>query len=538
MLVLLLFHKALFSAHSAVGFGGDPYIFQWHFAWVAHALSHGANPLFSRYISTSTGGENLMYYTSLPLAGLLLWPVTALGGSLLSYNVAMVVSVVASAVAAYAMCTRFVSWRPAAFLGGLIYGFSPYMAAQSSGHLHLTMAWFPPVMVIVADIIARGRMRPVSLGILFGIAVTAQLLLGTEILVTSVLLAILGTIIWVVLFPHEEGTANLWGRGLPTLAVASATVAVIGSFPLYMLVLGGHRVGIHSPLQPRDVYVNDVMGFFVPSRTQLVSTAGARSYAAHFSGNYVEATAYVGVPVFLVLVFFLWKRWADRTVRLALIGAAICGVLSLGPRLHVHGVAGLSLPAAIFYRIPVLWNILPSRLMLYGYLALALALATIIDRGRPDRRHLRLLSLGFCVAFLFPVTLPAMHEVTPSAFRSVTRTGGAALVTPAVTSRAQMYWQAETEFSMRLIGGFTLASRPRNALLDAIETADRTGQWSQPTAQHADALRRAAVQLGTTVIIDVPDPEETQRRAFLASVFGPAETSPDGCAVWHVTKEA
>jgi hypothetical protein len=534
LLVLLLFHKALFSGHSAVGVGGDPYIFQWHLAWVAHALSHGTNPLFSRYISTSNGGENLMYYTSLPLAGLLAWPVTALGGPVLSYNVVMVVSVVTSAVAAYAMCARFVSWKPAAFLGGLVYGFSPYMAAQSLGHPHLTMAWFPPVVVIVADIVARGRRQPVSLGVLFGIAVTAQLLLGTEILLTSVLLAILGAIIWVVLFPREEGTTNLWRHGLPTLAVATATVAVLGSFPLYMLVFGGHGVGIHSPLQPRDVYVNDVTGFFVPGRIQLVSTTGSRSHVAHFSGNYVEATAYVGAPLLLLLVFFLWKRWADRTVRLAVIGAVICAVLSLGPRLHVNGAAGFRLPASILDRIPVLWNILPSRLMLYGYLAIALALAAIIDRGRPDRRRLRLLGVGLCVAFLFPVSLPALHEVTPLAFRSVARRGGAVLVTPAPTSLAQMYWQADTEFSVRLIGGFTLAARPRNALLDAIETGDSTGEWSRPTAEQADALRRSALQLGATVIIDVPDPDETQRRAFLAFLFGPSETSPDGFAVWHL----
>ena len=100
-----------------------------------------------------------------------------------------------------------------------------------------------------------------------------------------------------------------------------------------------------------------------------------------------------------------------------------------------------------------------------------------------------------------------------------------------------MYWQAQTGFSVRLIGGSTLAPRPRNALLDAIATGDSTGQWPPPTAQRADALRQAAVELGTTVILDVPDPAEAARRAFLASVFGPADAARDGFEVWRVPTE-
>lgn len=538
LLALILFRRALFSAHTAIGIRSDPYLFQWHLAWVAHALSHGANPLFSNYVA-APGGENLMYAGSVPLAGMVLWPVTALGGPLLSYNLLVVVCIVASAATAYAMCARFVSWKPAAVIGGALYGFSPYMAAQSAGHAHVTMAWFPPVVVMVADTVARGKKSPTSLGALFGVAVTAQLLLGTELLITSALLAGLSAVIWFTVFRHDEGTVNLWRRGVPTLRVAAATVAALGSFPLYMLFFGPQRSGVHSALQPPGVYVNDVAGFVVPGRAQLIATAGTRSYTEHFSGNYAEATAYIGMPLLVLLAYYLWKRWPDRTVRLPIIAAAACAALSLGSRIHLHGVrraATVPLPGAILPHIPVLWNVLPARLMLYGYLAIAVSLATIIDRGSHDRRNLRAVAVGACLIFLLPVSVPAFHETTtPAAFRSIARHGGLVLVTPTSTSTSyeEMVWQANTGFSVRLVGGFSLNPR-HDQLLDALAQGERSGRWPSPSARERASLRRSALQVGTTVVIDVPGQQQEGRRAFLTSVFGGAEMSPDGFAIWHL----
>jgi len=539
LLSLILFRRALFSAHSAIGIRSDPYLFQWHLAWVAHAMSHGTNPLFSTYIA-APGGENLMYASSVPLAGLVLWPVTSLGGTLLSYNVLVVVCIVASAVAAYAMCTRFVSWKPAALVGGALYGFSPYMAAQSAGHPHVTMAWFPPVVVIVGDAVARGKRSPVLLGLLFGTAVAAQLLLGIEVLITSILLAAVGAIAWVGLLPNDEGTPNARRRGIPTLAMAAATAGVLGSFPLYMLLFGDQRSGVHAALQPADVYVNDLAGFVVPGRAQLIATAATRTYTEGFSGNYAEATAYIGLPLVALIAFYLWKRWPDRTVRRPVIAAAGCAVASLGSHVHIGGVvraARLPLPGAIFSHVPVLWNVLPARLMLYAYLAIALAVASIIDRGRPKRRHIRIAAVGVSLVFLLPASVPAFREIaTPSAFRSIARSGGSVLVTPTSnpTSYDELVWQANTGFSVRLVGGYILSPR-HSKLLDALSTRESSGRWSRPSAVLAMSLRRSALQLGTTVIFDVPDQQDEARRSFLTDVFGPAQTSPDGFATWRVS---
>ena len=51
----------------------------WFLQWVAFALGHGQNPLFSTYLN-APAGVNLAVNTSMPLLGFLGWPVTALSG--------------------------------------------------------------------------------------------------------------------------------------------------------------------------------------------------------------------------------------------------------------------------------------------------------------------------------------------------------------------------------------------------------------------------------------------------------------------------
>ena len=51
------------------------------------------------------------------------------------------------ALAMFVLLQRWVSWSPAAFLGGLLYGFSPFvLTALTDGHLMLGFAAVPPLM--------------------------------------------------------------------------------------------------------------------------------------------------------------------------------------------------------------------------------------------------------------------------------------------------------------------------------------------------------------------------------------------------------
>ncbi len=96
---------------------GDTSLMTWFLAWPAHAISHGLSPLFSTDLF-HPGGVNLLANTAEVGLGVLLAPVTWLSGPIASLNVALTLSPALSALAMFVLLRRWVSWWPAAFVGG------------------------------------------------------------------------------------------------------------------------------------------------------------------------------------------------------------------------------------------------------------------------------------------------------------------------------------------------------------------------------------------------------------------------------------
>ncbi len=175
---------------------GDTSLFTWFLEWPAFAISHGLNPLYSTYMFHPTG-VNLLSNTAEVGVGVLLAPVTWLFGPVATLNVALTLSPFLSALAAYVLARRFVSWAPAAFAAGLLYGFSPFvLTSLSDAHLMLGLAPVPPLIVLCLDeMVVRQRWRPVAVGLALGLLATVQFFIGTEVLVIAASMAAVGLVL-------------------------------------------------------------------------------------------------------------------------------------------------------------------------------------------------------------------------------------------------------------------------------------------------------------------------------------------------------
>ncbi|HEX7443348.1 MAG TPA: hypothetical protein VF320_05650, partial [Acidimicrobiales bacterium] len=100
---------------------GDTSLFTWFLEWPAYALAHGMNPLYSTHLF-HPGGINLLSNTAEVGLGIVLAPVTWAFGPIATLNVALTLSPALSGLAMYVLLRRWVSWAPAAFVGGLLYG--------------------------------------------------------------------------------------------------------------------------------------------------------------------------------------------------------------------------------------------------------------------------------------------------------------------------------------------------------------------------------------------------------------------------------
>src|SRR6476469_8161292 len=174
-----------------VGYDFDPILFIWNLRWLPFAIAHGHGPLTSNYLNYPEG-FNLMWNTSILLPALVLSPVTLLCGTVFSYNVLSTLALALSGWCAYFAFRRYAR-REAAAVGGLLYGFSSFMFGQAFNHPHMTIALFPPLVLLLLDeIVVRQRSRATVVGLLLGVATDLQLLTGEEVAAATVLVAIVG----------------------------------------------------------------------------------------------------------------------------------------------------------------------------------------------------------------------------------------------------------------------------------------------------------------------------------------------------------
>ncbi|MFZ0059756.1 MAG: hypothetical protein WAL35_06895, partial [Acidimicrobiales bacterium] len=106
----------------------------WFLAWMFHALSHAMNPFSTGFVNYPYG-INLVDQTSMPLIGVLASPITAIFGPVAAFALFTRLAFFVSATSMMFVLRRYTKWLPAAFLGGLLYGFSPYVVDQGLGHL-------------------------------------------------------------------------------------------------------------------------------------------------------------------------------------------------------------------------------------------------------------------------------------------------------------------------------------------------------------------------------------------------------------------
>ena len=554
-----------------IGDGPDPPVFIWYLRWVPFALSHGLNPLLTSYLDFPDG-INLMWQTSVPLLGLLLAPVTLTLGPILAYNLLMTASMALAAWCGFLAFRRHVRRPWAAALGGLLFGFSPYVLGQSLGHPHVGVVFICPLMLIAfEEAVLRQRRSPWRLGAMVGTLAAAQLLIAEEMLLTQVLLAAMALAILIRLRPDAVRMRAAYF--LKVLGVAGGILALVATWPLSMQFFGPQAV--HGTLAASNVFVTDVAGLLLPNSLQAIAPPALTAVTDRFSGGQYEAGTFVGLPLLALLVLAVVRWWRAPVVQVAAMLAALATALSFGVTFHLGGVttgipAGLlavaflavsrtragRLTPVIFgtawaglATLPLLHNVVPSRLMLYVFLFAGLLLAVLVDRWNFASRR-RTMTAGAVAVLALLSLLPRIPFVTsptnvPAYFSAgavaTLPTDSVALVVPYAhqsESRA-MLWQLSADLRFKMPEGY--ANRPGPALDPAPTMLGHdliAMQEGAPAPEVSASYRAAALaQLrGWQVKAVVLGPMAGENRVleFLTAVIGTTPTQAGGVYLWSL----
>ncbi len=269
-----------------------------------------------------------------------------------------------------------------------------------------------------------------------------------------------------------------------------AVILVALAYPTWVFFTGPEHYTASAITGNAFAVRSDLLGPLLPTSLERLVPSGWAAYGDKLTpfGDYSENGSYLGLPLLLLLAYLGARSWADRWIRFGTLMALMTFVLSLGSPLAIDGhPTRIPLPDALLGHVPLIDQLLPSRISLFTALFVGAVVALSLDRfrrtnpsrptreashvGDPDRgrtaqrlqRAVVLLVAAVATAALLP-RWPNRTVSTdvPSYFTSsdVDRIplGTVALTYPYATPlHAQpMVWQAVTGMRFSLTGGYAL----------------------------------------------------------------------------------
>lgn len=557
VLTLYFLQPLLGKFFSDVPFGGDSWIFYWDLWWVKKALTElFTNPFFTNYVNYP-GGASLNFHTLAFLDGVMAIPLQWLGMSLAgAYNTLVLLGFIFSAYGMWLLADYVVKNKWAAFIAGLIFGFSPFHFAHLNGQLNfVTIQWMPFYLLFMLKVADRWQV-PLKQG--WKNILIAAVFLALNALTEWTLAAFLGLLTVFYLLYRLYRERNDWKNVLrgPVLRLALVLVVfgVITS-PVLLPMLAEARSNKNLVFNPDETiyYSADLLSFVTPYEYHPILGNWAKTTAEKFSGNAAERTTYLGfvglalAVVALGLRFFYRKRPPSvdtmRGVGFWFLSAISAVILALGPLLVIGGrnfftvfKLNILLPYGLFYYLPF-FSIMrtPARFGLVAILALAIVAAfgfkglvgllepRLEKRGNPLKLGVTLALTGvvsLLILFEFAPYVTTATPVVPPIYNVVRQDTNQNHVVLELPYRpASHFYIAQVAYNKPMIGGY-LARQVDNPLVDQ-NPALKTLALRQPATGGGtiDQLKQANV---TYVFVNwwMLDADQTkQMQAALAQVF-------------------
>ncbi|HTG46911.1 MAG TPA: hypothetical protein VK646_04585 [Actinomycetota bacterium] len=508
--------------------GGDADFFRWALGWVPWALEHGRSPMFTDRVF-APDGVTLTWTAVIPGPAIVMWPITKTFGSLVSYNLLMLLAPALAAWAAYLVCNRLTHAFWPSVVGGYLFGFSTYMVGQMASHVNLVLMF--PIPLVVYLVIRR---LEGSLGLLtflagsFGVLL-AMFSISTELFATA---AVFGGIAFLLAIAFGPGRAAILRTAVLTGAAFLAVVAVM-FVPYVQPTL---RNAPSGPIRPIGPTAADALGFLVPRGDLLIGGRTFLSTSARFTARVQEDAAYLGVALVLTVIGFAITERRRRGTWPLVAFVLIASVLAMGPILHVAGVEHGWWPGALLAHAPILRNATPQRFPMYTALAVGVIAALWVARGRGWFGWVRWALVLVGAVMLLPAakTDPNPMDRTPSFFRDGTYASqlfpdeNVLVITDA--NGEEMAWQETAHFAFRMPEGYIGAlpdayASPR--LFRGLAVHDKL-----PFVPGPDELKRfmREREVGAIVMDDLARPtfETAVRSAGYAPVY-----EGGGVSVWR-----
>lgn len=378
--------------HQMIWDGPDSPPTVFYLKWWPWAVLHGHNPFAVRQLTWPVTAD-AAWLTSVGAPALVGAPVTLLLGPVATWNLWLLLAPVTASMAMLVLLDALEVPALSALAGGFIFGFSSFVVAGMEHHLFLTLVFPLPLLAALLVRRLRGQIRPawfVGLSILLA---GFLLYTSTELFATATLAGLLGLFLLLIWYRRDFlATARRLAKEVTGILVG---IAALGA-PLVGYAVADSGI-FSSTFQSSSVFSIDLLNYVTPTPTTLLGGRLA-SRLVPFTGNRPEQIGYFGIVlVALSVVAVVQGCRSRRWVTPFAIWTVMLALFALGPHLHLDGDTSRSLgthpssvplPWAWAARLPVVKDALPSRLILFVFLAVATATARWTSWA-PSRRQRR-----------------------------------------------------------------------------------------------------------------------------------------------------
>ncbi|MCL4472689.1 MAG: YfhO family protein [Actinobacteria bacterium] len=354
----------------------------WNIWHVRQSIVNLQNPYFSSMIHFPEGTSLLAHTLSLvnSIPGVFL---ESFFSPFTSYNILVVISVVASGLSAFLLAYYFCENYWPSILAGFIYAFSGYSVLHLGSHINLTsLEWLPLFLLFWHKMLIRPRITTASIAALF------LILTFYSELYYAFYAALLAFIFLIAVMIKKKPEYFATIRHLVSFGIF-LTISVAAISPFLLALSRAFKAGGFVDLHIPEVFSTELISFIIPGPLN-----DWFSQQLHFGEGLGQS--FIGISVWGLIIFAIINRKklpAKDFFTAWLFILFFFLLLSLGPILHiVNYEISLPLPYSLLQSVLPIANIggMPNRMMAVVILAAsmisAMSLARIWDSQIKKKR--------------------------------------------------------------------------------------------------------------------------------------------------------
>jgi hypothetical protein len=253
---------------------------------------------------------------------------------------------------------------------------------------------------------------------------------------------------------------------LPKLVAAAYLLMTVAMIPyLFHLFGAGHPPKTFGgPL----FFSVDLLNFILPTPMTLIHGWG-ESIVNQFSANFLENDGYLGVPLLLIICWFIKDHWETSYGYVLIFSLIFITIASLGPGLLVGGHMVGPMPWIVMIFVPLIKYAITLRFMMYVFLVIAIMVSLWF--AKPDEKaHPLKIALVVCaVVALLPNFLATYYWRSdldlPEFFKSGVYKqhigkNDNVLILPYADQTNCLIWQVQSDMYFKMAGGYVNENMP------------------------------------------------------------------------------